>query len=69
MSDLDKRLEELEIRHAFQEERVTQLDEVVREQADKIVDLQRDLASLKSQVQEGGTEEASSLEDEVPPHY
>ena len=69
MSDLDKRLEELEVRHTFLEERVTQLDEVLREQADKNLDLKRELASLKAQLQEGGSEEASSLEDEVPPHY
>ena len=63
------RLEEIEIRYAFQEDLLHQLDEVLKSQANQIDALKRELEGLKEQMKQGNQGEANSLEDEKPPHY
>lgn len=62
---LSERVEELEIRSAFQENLLRDLDEVIRSQADQIDQLQRELISLREQI----AQEGEAPEDEKPPHY
>ena len=62
------RLEELEVRYAFQEEQIRQLDGVVREQADQIAALERDIQALREQYEQE-SEDQAPLEEQVPPHY
>ena len=65
---MEKRIEDLEIRHAFQEDLVRQLDEVVRAQAARIDALEHELRELREQVANPQGDEAN-LEEQVPPHW
>ena len=67
-SDLATRLEDLEVRFAFQEEQIRQLDEVIQEQANHIAGLEKSLGALREQYGELAGEEAPA-EEQVPPHY
>jgi len=66
---LQQRVEEIEIKYAFQEDLLRQLDEVMKSQANQIDALKRELISLKEQIKQGGQGEPNSLEEEKPPHY
>lgn len=68
MQALVQRLEDLEIRYAFQQDHLQQLDDVLREQADTIERLTSELSSLREQVAQGLEGEAPP-EEQVPPHY
>lgn len=62
---MEDRVEALEVKVAFQEHTITQLDEVVRQLADELERVRRELTELRE-------EHAASLEppiDEKPPHY
>jgi SlyX protein len=65
---LAERLEALEVRFAFQEDLVRQLDEVVQTQADQIDSLQRDLLKMRTELSHEPESEAPP-EEQVPPHY
>ena len=65
---MDKRIEDLEVRYAFQEELIRQLDEVVRSQATRIDALEHALQELREQVANHQGEEAK-MEEQVPPHW
>jgi SlyX protein len=65
---LTERLEALEVRFAFQEDLVRQLDEVVQTQADQIDSLQRDLLKMRTELSHEPESEAPP-EEQVPPHY
>lgn len=65
---LAARIEELEIRYAFQEDLLRELDEVMRAQADQIDRLRRELHSLREQLTQEG-DDPNTLEGEKPPHY
>ena len=66
----DSRLDEIEMRYAFQEDQIRQLDEVVRELGDEVLRLKRELKQLRAQMSELSPEgKPNSLEDEKPPHY
>jgi SlyX protein len=67
-SDLATRLEDLEVRFAFQEDQIRQLDEVIQEQADHIARLEKALGALREQYGELSGDEAPP-EEQVPPHY
>jgi uncharacterized coiled-coil protein SlyX len=61
----ESRLEEIEIKLAFVEHTVTQLDDVIRAMRDKLEEMQRDIVALREQ-------QASLLppvEDAKPPHW
>ncbi len=63
---LEQRVEELEIRAAFQERALEELDEVVRQYADKVARLERELDALQGRVAgvEASPPAVSSREDD-----
>ncbi|MEM7363922.1 MAG: SlyX family protein [Pseudomonadota bacterium] len=67
---IEKRVDELEFRIAFQEDTLTQLNDVIAQQRDEIDHLTQQLSevidTLRSTMQTGGS--ASDV-DEKPPHY
>lgn len=75
MSDLqamNERMDELESRLAFQDDLVTQLNDVVARQDQLIAGLERRLASLESKIEElaeSSVTAGASGGHEVPPHY
>jgi SlyX protein len=69
--DLARRVKELEIKAAFAEDLLEQLNQVVHRQQSQIERLAQQLGQLRRQVAD---EEAAkgvfrSLRDELPPHY
>lgn len=66
----EKRLDELEFRIAFQEDTITQLNDVIALQRDELDQLTRQLRevidTLRAEMQTGGT---PGDVDEKPPHY
>ncbi len=66
MSD---RIEEMEVKLAYLEDYLAQMDAVVRGLADQVVRLERDLAALAATSQNGGEGSTSSGGHEPPPHY
>ena len=66
--DLQKRLEDLEVKFAFQEDTIHQLDQVIQQQATEIHSLQNDLKTVREQLKETLGPEAPP-EEQVPPHY
>ena len=61
---MDGRLTDLEVKVAFQEHLLAELDEVIRSMRAQIEELQREVRSLREQ-QELGPEDP----DQKPPHY
>jgi SlyX protein len=66
--DLTQRLENLEVRYAFQEELIQQLDQVIQEQAKLIERLHHDMRAIREQMENDMGSEAPPSE-QVPPHY
>ena len=64
----EARLEDLEVRMAFQDKLIGELDDVVRLLRDEIDRLKAEVGTLRAQVQ-ASSAGASSLADEKPPHY
>lgn len=64
---MERRIEDLEVKLAFVEKHVSELDELVREMADAIVTLGRELAQVRAQLDVAS--ETGSLGDERPPHH
>ena len=67
-NDLTKRIEDLEVRFAFQDETLQQLDSVVQEQAHEIERLRNELSTVREQLKDTLGPEAPP-EEQVPPHY
>jgi uncharacterized coiled-coil protein SlyX len=67
--DLERRVEELETRYAFQEENIRQLDEVIQESGRMIDMLRSENRELREQLAQRPEETPNKIEDEVPPHY
>ncbi|GAA0505249.1 MULTISPECIES: SlyX family protein [Pigmentiphaga] len=63
-----QRLMEVEIKLAFMEDLVEQLNELVYRQQQQIDALARELARVREQSAQGPAAPAS-LRDEIPPHY
>lgn len=61
----EKRIAELEIRLTYQTDLCKQLDEVVREFADRVERLEFQLAELKDSIHQ----EPIGPHDDKPPHY
>ena len=57
----------LEVKVAFQEHQIGELNEVIREMADRIEELQRDLRALVHTV--SSQEKLGDQKNERPPHY
>jgi len=66
--DLQKRLDDLEVKFAFQEDTIHQLDQVIQEQATEIHALKNGLKTIQEQMKETLGPEAPP-EEQVPPHY
>ena len=67
-STISKRIEDLEVRFAFQDETIHQLDQVVQEQSLFIEQLRNELKPVREQLKETLGPEAPP-EEQVPPHY
>lgn len=63
------RVEELEVKLAYLENYILEMDAVVRGLADQIVRLERDVAALATASQNGGDGSTPSGGHEPPPHY
>ncbi len=68
MTDTQERLEALEVKAAFTEDLLDQLNLTIYRQQQQIDELLRAVTELRQQRPEGGTG-ARSLRDELPPHY
>ena len=69
LADIEKRLENLEIKASFNEDLVEQLNQLIIRQQAQIDVLLREVLTLR---QQGAGAEAGgfrSLRDELPPHY
>ncbi len=64
---MEDRIVELEVRLAYQDKIISDLDEVVRAFSDRVVKLERELELLKQTVESGAPEVGP--QDEKPPHY
>ena len=68
MSEIDRRIEEVEIKVSFQEDLLAKLDEVLTAMRGEIEELRQDVLALTEAINRGPPE-AHAPEDEVPPHY
>jgi uncharacterized coiled-coil protein SlyX len=68
MSDPAEQILDLEIKLAFQERLIRELDAHVRELGDRLVKTERELEQLKQAVKTGG-ELPIGAQNEKPPHY
>jgi SlyX protein len=68
IESLERRLEDLEVKFAFQDDTIQQLDLVIQEQANTIHRLTTELATVREQLKETLGAEAP-MEEQVPPHY
>ena len=66
---LSARIDELEVRQAYQDDLLRQLDDVLRQTADLARALQLELHKMRAEVDRLGDGAPSALGDEVPPHY
>ncbi|ORU93373.1 MAG: SlyX protein [Cycloclasticus sp. symbiont of Bathymodiolus heckerae] len=68
---VDERITELEIKAAYQEDTIQQLDRVICRQQDQLDSLQKQLKQLKEGAQDPSNGEQSLFNalDDVPPHY
>jgi SlyX protein len=66
---IDRRLTDLEVKSAFAEDLLDQLNLVIARQQQQIDLLMRELAQLRRQMPEPGGGSFRSLRDELPPHY
>ena len=64
---IEGRIEELEIKLAFQDHKIAALDELVRSLADRLDKTQRDLTELQQTVK--SPEVPVGPASELPPHY
>lgn len=65
----ERRLIELEIKAAFAEDLLDELNRLVARQQEQIEMLVRELVQLRQQQAAGGEPTPRSLRDELPPHY
>jgi len=67
---LPERLEDLEVRMAYLEHLLGELDSVIRQTADELVNVRMVVEALRKQAEvESGQTKHMGLEDEKPPHY
>lgn len=71
MSDTTDRITDLEVRMAFLEKTLGDLDDVVRDVADQLASTRAALQELRDQVSRGedGQARPHNLVEERPPHY
>ncbi len=68
---MDKRITELEIKVAYQEDTIQQLDSVVCKQQDQLDALKKQLIQLSDSTKElsEDVKGSQSAVDDIPPHY
>lgn len=67
---MEKRLIDLEIRFSHQDDFISQLNEVVTKQEERIARLEKALLDLKRDLNsEIGVDTRRTLQDDKPPHY
>jgi len=68
---MDKRITELEIKVAYQEDTIQQLDSVICRQQDEIDALKKQFKQLTESAQDlsEGAKDSPSIIDDIPPHY
>ncbi|MBS0506241.1 MAG: SlyX family protein [Proteobacteria bacterium] len=66
---MQERLEALEVKAAFTEDLLDQLNLTIYRQQQQIDELLRAVHELRQQRPEGGGAAVRSLRDELPPHY
>lgn len=66
---MEQRLMDLEIKVAFVEKHLAELDELVRDMHDTLARMQSEVAAMAEHMQEAGKDGATRLIDEKPPHY
>jgi SlyX protein len=71
LSDLEKRLDELESRMVFQDDLIESLNEVIARHDREIITMAGQLKTLFSRISDLADTAApgASAEDEIPPHY
>ncbi len=65
----EQRLTELEIKAAFTEDLLDQLNEIIVRQQQQIDQLIREVAHLRQSSTDGGLGAPRNLRDDLPPHY
>ncbi len=68
-NDIEQRLTELEIKAAYADDLLDQLNQTIFRQQQQIERLVRELDELRRQVPDGSGPTFRSLRDELPPHY
>ncbi|MFT5679441.1 MAG: putative coiled-coil protein SlyX [Myxococcota bacterium] len=68
-SGLEKRLEDLEVRMAFLEKGLGDLDQVIQQLAGELDHMRHTTAQLREQLQSDSLTIRGDPMDEVPPHY
>jgi len=66
---IEERVENVEVKLAFMEKLISELDDVVRGMAMQVDVLREDLGSLRAQVLAESDQQASPTDQEPPPHY
>ena len=66
---MDKRITELEVKLAFAEDLMEELNRTVFRQQQQIEQLQQEVRELRQQVQTSLPAAPGNPSDEVPPHY
>lgn len=70
MNDVEQRLEALEIKAAFAEDLLEQLNLTIYQQRQAMERLQEQLVQLRQQLRDsGGPAARGDLRDDIPPHY
>jgi len=67
--DTERRITDLEIKAAFSEDLLDQLNEIIVRQQQQIDLLIREVGHLRQSSTEGGLGVPRNLRDELPPHY
>jgi len=67
--DTERRITDLEIKAAFSEDLLDQLNEIIVRQQQQIDLLIREVGHLRKSSTEGGLGVPRNLRDELPPHY
>ncbi len=65
----EQRLTDLEIKAAFTEDLLDQLNEIIVRQQQQIDQLIREVAHLRQSSTDGGLGAPRNLRDDLPPHY
>ena len=67
--DIDRRLNDLEIKASYTEDLLDQLNMTIYRQQQQIDSLVQQVLQLRQQVPDGSPAGPRSLRDELPPHY